>query len=233
MRSPWPHSSTNDGHLDVLGSVPPEYRDAILAQCTKKKYCKGQIIWSQGDDAGYVAFLLEGAVMSTYHSPKGRAGVTGIWFPGDILGAADLGASRERQLTLRCLQDALVYVMPTDRFFDVTRRFPEFSQTVITALSIRLRWVAHLALTLETQAAPDRLCSVLLVLSQRFSKPDEDGLMIDLDLTHEDLAAIVGVSRQFMNATLHDLKRKGLIKLKDRKIVILDKNKVEALAYGR
>ncbi len=233
MRSTWPHLSVNDGHLDVLGSVPPEFRDAILAQCTKKKYRKGQIIWGQGDDAGYVAFLLEGAVMSTYHSPKGKPGVTGIWFPGDILGAADLGASQERQLTLRCLQDALIYVMPTEQFFDVARRFPEFSQTVIRALSKRLRWIAHLALTLETLSANDRVCSVLLVLSQRFSKPDKDGLVIDLNLTHEDLAAIVGVSRQFMNTTLHDLEHKGLIKLKNRRIVIRDMNKVEAMAYGR
>lgn len=232
MHAQWPHSSTNDGHLDVLGSLPPDCRGAILAQCTKKKYRKGQIIWSQGHDAGDVAFLVEGTVISTYHSSKGRAGVTGIWFPGDILGAANLGVSWEQQLTVRCLQNALIYVMSTERFFDIVRRFPEFSQSVIRALSVRLRWLAHLALTLGTQTVTGRVCSVLLVLVQRLSKADKDGLMIDLNLTQEDLAAVVGVSRQFMNMTLHDLKQKGLIKLKGRKIVILDKSKMEALAYS-
>lgn len=231
MRRSQTRAADHGGHLDVLGSIPAEYRKAILEQCEKRQFRKGEMLWSQGDAADYVAFLRDGKVMSTYHSPNGKIGVTGIWFAGDILGAADLGASNERQMTVRCLQDTVIYTLSVERFYEVAKRFPEVSQAIIRALSIRLRWVAHLALTLETQPALERICTVLLVLAERFSVPTKDGMLIDLSLTNEDLAAVVGVSRQFMNATLHDLQRRGIIGLKRRRIVLTDKAGLEDIAF--
>ena len=84
--------SDHGGHLDVLGSIPIEYRNAILRQCEKLSIAEGQILWNQGDAAEYVAFLVEGKVMSTHLSPNGKTGVTGLWFAGDILGALNVKA---------------------------------------------------------------------------------------------------------------------------------------------
>ncbi len=219
------------GHLDVLGSVPSAYRESILAQCRERCFGKGDVIWNQGEPAGYVAFLIDGAAMSTYHSPNGKMGVTGIWFPGDILGAADLGASHQRQLTLRCLMDARVYTLPTGKLFQIAARFPEMSEAVIRALSVRLRWIARLAITLETQTAFERVCMVLLALSEKFAIVEPDGLLLDLKLTNEELASFVGVTRQFMNSVLKELQAKGMIVLRQRKILIRDRSAIEALAH--
>lgn len=219
------------GHLDVLGSIPSAYRQAILAQCEEKQFVKGDIVWNQDDPAGHVGFLVEGAVMSTFYSNNGKMGVTGIWFPGDILGAADLGGYHQRQLTLRCLIDARIYALATDKFFRITARFPELAETVIRALSVRLRWIARLALTLETQTAFGRVCTVLLALSEKFAVDEPEGLLLELKLTNEELASFVGVTRQFVNSVLKELQEKGLILLRQRQIVICDRSKIEALLF--
>ena len=221
------------GHLDVLGTVPSAYRQAILAQCTEREFAKGDIVWNQGDRAGYVAFLVEGAAMSTYHSHNGKMGVTGIWFPGDILGAADLGGYPQRQLTVRCLTDSRIHTLATDRFFRGIARFPELAETVIRALSVRLRWVARLALTLETQSSFERVCTVLLALSEKFAVAAPDGLALELKLTNEELASFVGVTRQFLNSVLKDLQKQGLITLKNRRIIIRDRMRIEQLVQHR
>jgi CRP-like cAMP-binding protein len=221
------------GHLDVLGSVPSIYREAILAQCAEKKFQKGEIIWNQGDAAGYVAFLVEGAAMSTFNNRNGKMGITGIWFSGDILGAADLGGYPFRQLTVRCLVETRVFTLPTPKLFKIVARFPELGESVIRALSVRLRWIARLALTLETQTAFERVCTVLLALSEKFSVKDPEGLLLELKLTNEELASFVGVTRQFMNSVLKDLQAKKLILLKQRKIVIRDRDRIEALVFHR
>jgi len=221
------------GHLDVLGAIPSAYRDAILAQCDEKHFQKGDIIWNQEDPAGYVAFLVEGTVMSTFYSRNGKMGITGIWFPGDILGAADLGGYHRRQLTLRCLIDARIYALPTDKFFRITARFPELAETVIRALSVRLRWIARLALTLETQTAFGRVCTVLLALSEKFAVEEPEGLLLELKLTNEELASFVGVTRQFLNSVLKELQEKGLILVRQRQIVIRDRTKIESLMHHR
>lgn len=222
--------SRADGHLDVLASIPAEYRKAVLEQCERRMLRKGEAIWLQGQPAEFVAFLAEGKAMSSYQSRNGKTGTTGFWCAGDILGAADFG-STTRQMTLRSLGECVIYTLSYSRFHELVRRFPEVGLAVIRALSVRLRWVAQLAVTLETQSAHERLCGVLLALVDRFSVPCDQGAKIDLKLTNEDLAAIAGVSRQFANGILSDLQRRGLLRTHRRALIVADRDSLERLAY--
>ena len=99
-------------------------------------------------------------------------------------------------------------------------------------MAIRLRWVAHLEAALKTQTIFERVCGVILALGESFGVRSNGSIVIDLHLTHSDLAAMVGTSRQTMNVTLHDLERKGAINLNHRKITITDEEELKALAYS-
>jgi CRP/FNR family cyclic AMP-dependent transcriptional regulator len=220
-----------DGHLDVLGSIPAAYRSAVLEQCERRAFVKGELIWTQGEPAEYVAFLVSGKAMSSYQSRNGKTGTTGFWCAGDLLGAADLGGSATRQQTVRCLDACVIHTLSFERFDQLVRRFPELALAIIRALSVRLRWVAQLAVTLETQSAPERICAVLLALSERFGVRGDDGVRIDLKLTNDDLAAIAGVSRQFANATLQQLRKRGVIAAHRQGLVITQPGGLERLAY--
>jgi CRP-like cAMP-binding protein len=210
------------GHMDVLGSIPKAYRKAVYGQCQTMEYKRGQALWHQGDSAESVGFLITGKAMSTYLSPAGKTGITGFWSDGDMLGAADLGGFPTRQMTVRFLETSTISIMPIVKFYDTLERFPEMGRQVVRALSVRLRWVAHLALTLETQSAEDRIRSVLIILVERFGVTVESGQRIDLKLTNEELGAMVGVSRQMTNGVLNKLKNSGCITLERRWITITD-----------
>jgi len=210
------------GHLDVLSSIPAEYRNAVIEQCERRVVRRGKNIWTQGEQAEFVAFLVSGKAMSTYQSRSGKIGTTGFWCAGDILGAGDLGSRTTRQMTLRCLESCVLYTLSYSRFNALVRRFPELGQAVIHALSLRLRWVARLAVMLETESGYQRVCGVLAALAERFASPSSQGTVIDLKLTHEDLASISGVSRQYVNATLSDLKRRGLLQTRKRELIVPD-----------
>lgn len=221
----------SDGHLDVLGLIPAVYRNAVLEQCERRAVAKGKLIWTQGEPAEYVAFLVSGKAMSSYQSRNGKIGTTGFWCAGDLLGAADIGSSTTRQQTVRCIDVCVIHTLSFERFDELVRRFPELALTIIRALSLRLRWVAQLAVTLETQSAPERICGVLVALSERFGVRTDSGVLIDLKLTNDDLAAIAGVSRQFANATLQDLRKRGLIASRAHGLVITGRDGLEKLAY--
>lgn len=218
-----------DGHLDVLASIPPEYRAAVIEQCDRRTARKGQTIWSQGDAAAFIAFLIKGKAMSMYQSRGGKVGTTGFWCPGDILGAGDLGVKTTRQMTVRCLEPCVFYTLPYARFDPLIDRFPELARAVIQALSIRLRWVSRLAVMLETESGYERVCAVLIALAERFALPCADGMLIDLKLTHEDLASMSGVSRQYANVTLGDLRKRGYLRMEKRSIILTDYRRFRAL----
>jgi CRP/FNR family transcriptional regulator, cyclic AMP receptor protein len=219
-----------DGHHDVLAAIPPAYRAAVIEQCERRVVARGRTLWKQGERAEYVAFLISGKAMSSYQSRNGKTGTTGFWSDGALLGAADLGTASTRQMTLRCLADCAICTLAFDRFEELVQRFPELAIATIRALSIRLRWVAELALTLETQSAFERLCTVLLVLSERFAGRHDSGVLIDLHLTNEDLAAIAGVTRQVVNANLQELRKRGAILVEKRKLVVPRPDVLAALA---
>ena len=224
--------SDHKGHLDVLAFIPNDYRIAVLQQCTRLLTKKGQILWHQGDVASYIVFLTEGKLMSSYLSPNGKASVTGLWVAGDILGAADLGGASTRLMTVRCHEDSTAYSLPMEKFIELINRFPEVSQAVIKALAIRLRWVAHLEAALKTQTIFERVCGVILALADTYGVPWDGTIVIDLGLTHSDLAAMVGTSRQTMNVTLHDLEKRGAIGLLNRTITVLNEKELNKLAYS-
>ena len=81
------------------------------------------------------------------------------------------------------------------------------AEAVVRALSVRLHWYNHLTLVLGTLPAFERVCGMLLALSEHFAVKTEDGLGIDLSLTHETLAAMVGVGRPFLTMTLRRWRR--------------------------
>ena len=221
-----------NGHLDVLSAIPIEYRDAVLEQCHERVLARGELIWAQGDRAQYVAFIASGKAMSCYEARNGKFGTTGFWCAGDLLGAADVGTVSIRQQTVRCLEKCAIYTLSFGRFEDLVRRFPELAVAVIRALSIRLRSVAQLAVTLETQPAVERICTVLLALSDRFGVDCDDGVLIDLRLTNNDLAAMTGVTRQFANATLNDVRQRGLLFTRSHKLVLAERASFDRLANG-
>jgi CRP-like cAMP-binding protein len=224
--------SSRSGHLDVLAAIPQERRTLVLAQCGQQRYRKGEIVWRQGDAASVVGFLGEGKALSEYRSSRGRSVITGLWSAGDLIGALNLSAYNVHQMTVRCLENSLLHTLSVDQFYALVRSSPEVAEAVVRALSVRLHWYNHLTLVLGTLPAFERVCGMLLALSEHFAVGTPDGLLIDLNLTHATLAAMVGVGRPFLTMTLRRLERSGHISSVHRRIVIRDAAGLEALAFG-
>lgn len=223
---------SRSGHLDVLAAIPQQHRDAVLAQCGQQRYRKGEIIWRQGDPASMVGFLGEGKAVSEYRSSRGRSVITGLWSSGDLIGAINLGADKVHQMTVRCLENALLHTLSVEQFYMLVRSYPEVAEAVVRALSVRLHWYNHLTLVLGTLPAFERTCGMLLALSEHFAVKTADGLLIDLPLTHATLAAMVGVGRPFLTVKLSQLERSGHLRFARRRIVIRDPAGLKALAFG-
>jgi CRP-like cAMP-binding protein len=222
---------SRSGHLDVLAAIPQQHREAVLAQCGQQRYRKGEIIWRQGDAASMVGFLGEGKAVSEYRSSGGRTVITGLWSSGDLIGALNLGAYNVHQMTVRCLENSLLHTLSVEQFYALVTSYPEMAEAVVRALSVRLHWYNHLTLVLGTLPAFQRICGMLLALSEHFAVKTADGLLIDLNLTHATLAAMVGVGRPFLTVTLSQLERSGHVRTARRRIVIRDPAGLKALAF--
>ena len=222
---------SSSGHLDMLAAIPQEHRTLVLAQCGEHRYRKGEIIWRQGDAASMVGILAEGKAVSEYHSASGRTVITGLWSAGDLIGALNLSACPGHQMTVRCLEHSRLHTLSVEQFYALVRSYPDVAEAAVRALSVRLHWYNHLTLVLGTLPAFERICGMLLALSEHFAVETAEGLLIELNLTHATLAAMVGVGRPFLTVTLNRLERSGHLRSARRHIVIRDPAGLEALAF--
>lgn len=209
-------------NIDVLGALSLEKRSEILAQCSTKKFRARQVIWRAGDKPEFIAFIEQGKAISLYHSSNGRIGATGLWAAGDILGGSSIFRPRERQTTVKCLDQVVINCLDLSKAVALYQDSPDIGQSIIYALSARLRWSNHLTQILQTFTAFERVAAILLYLSERFGKVTEIGIAIDVAITQEDFAALVGITRQFVSITLHELEKEKVICLRRRTITIMN-----------
>ena len=210
------------GHLDVLREIAPAHREAILAECTVRHCKRGATILNQGDRADFVGFVAKGQAITLYHAPNGRVGASGIWTVGDILGASYIHNPASRHTTAKSIEPMTLYCLPHASLLRISHEVPEFGEAILKAVSARLRWAHNLTHIMQTLPAFGRVCAILVSLAERYGGNVEDGVLVDVSLTHEHLASFVGVTRQFATVTLHELVHEELITLRRRKIVVHD-----------
>ncbi len=203
--------STVTGHLDIFAHIGEQGKKQIFGLLETNKTKNKKFLWKQGDVANYLVILLEGKVLSFYESETGRSGATGVWSSGDAVGLGDFGNHRIRQHSPYCFEDATYLVLPFDMLTELSQKIPELSVALLRALSTRLRWFAQFSASLETEPAHQRICSTLMMFANRFGENTSRGVRFDIALSDEKLAALTGVSRQFLNSELSALTKSGLI----------------------
>lgn len=214
-----------------MEGLSAQCRQGLLTCGKHKEVAKGGALWTQGETAFGVAIVLSGKVMSQFEARSGRAGTIGFWSCGDVVGLGELGHRRMRQHTVRCLEASTFLEVSFADLDALMIQYPELAISVVRALSARLSWVTQLALGLETSSAMERICTLFVALSERFGRQDVDGIHVDVQLTNEQLAAIAGVTRQFANSTLQELREQGVI-AHGRQLVLTDIGALRRLAAG-
>ena len=107
---------------------------------------------------------------------------------------------------------------------------PEVAKALLAALAKRLRRTnEHLADLVFTDV-PGRVAKALLDLAERFGRPVDNGIMVSHDLTQEELAQLVGASRETVNKALADFATRGWLKLEARAVLLLDVDRLRRRA---
>ncbi len=107
---------------------------------------------------------------------------------------------------------------------------PKAALTLLAALARRLRRTNESVADLVFTDVPGRVAKALLELSGRFGRPVEEGVMVAHDLTQEELAQLVGASRETVNKALADFATRGWIKLEARAVLLLDLDRLKRRA---
>jgi CRP-like cAMP-binding protein len=195
---------------------------SLRASMDTVKIAKGSILFKEGDDGEHLYVIIDGKLKLGTSSGDGRENLLSILGPGEMFGELSLFDPGPRTSTATAVTDAKLLSLSHEKVIPWLKQNPEVSLQLLTRLSQRLRRTNEAVGDLVFSDVPGRVAKALIDLGNRFGKTSPEGLLVNHDLTQEELAQLVGASRETVNKALADFAGRGWLKLDGRSVLITD-----------
>jgi len=212
--------------LDFLRTLPlfDGLNDRDLTKVSgmvrERRYRKGTIVFNEGDPGEVIYFIRDGKVRVTRLAAGGQEQVLRVWTPGSAIGLVVMADKAPYPATAQVVEDALLYAIRVD---DLSSLLPESQPLAANAFRLvgkRLRLARDTAHDLAVYSTHGRLASMLLKTAQ------EKGPRFNLGLTHQDIAGMIGTSRETVTRVLADFRRTGCINVDGEDMIIGSERKL-------
>ena len=195
------------------------------------KLRKGQSLFKEGDDGDHLYIVASGKIKLGTKSQDGRENLLMILGPGDMFGDLSLFDSGPRTSTATAVTEAKLLSLGQDKVIPWVKEHPEVSLHLLARLASRLRRTNEVVSDLVFSDVPGRVAKALIDLGLKFGVKKDEGFLVNHDLTQEELAQLVGASRETVNKALADFAQRGWIRLEARAVMVLDYDRL--LKRGR
>lgn len=185
-------------------------------------YKKGQTIFYEGTRPMGLFCIHSGKVKVFKMGSQGKEQIMYLAKPGDFLGYRALLSEEFYADSATVLEEAQICFIPKNDFFTTLRENPQFYSNLMKAVCHELGIMEDKIAALAQKSVRERLASTLLMLKETYGMEGEGSVLIDIALTREDLANIVGTATETVIRLLSEFKKDGLIDMEKKKIRILD-----------
>ena len=206
----------------IFSGLDASAADALRALMNLVKLRKGQSLFKEGDDGDHLFVVSSGKVKLGTKSIDGRENLLMILGPGDMFGELSLFDSGPRTATATAVTDSKLLALGQDKVIPWVKEHPEVSLQLLARLASRLRRTNEVVGDLVFSDVPGRVAKALIDLGVKFGDKRSEGLFVNHDLTQEELAQLVGASRETVNKALADFAQRGWLRLEARSVMILD-----------
>lgn len=195
---------------------------SLRASMDSVKIAKGSILFAEGDEGDHLYVIVEGKVKLGTSSGDGRENLLSILGPGEMFGELSLFDPNPRTSTATAVTDAKLLSLGQAKLIPWLADHPPVALHLLAALAQRLRRTNEAVGDLVFSDVPGRVAKALIDLGERFGKQTDEGLFVHHDLTQEELAQLVGASRETVNKALADFAGRNWLKLDGRAVLITD-----------
>jgi len=206
--------------VDLLTRIPEGERAELLRLGAVKVFAKGDFIFSAGEPSHHVFLLLGGRIKIYQSSAVGKEAILWFCFAGELFGLAEAARGGERVVSAQSCNACEVLCIRQEEFNAFLGTHPKTSLVIIQVLACRLRVLGEIVINLISDDVRTRVLKMMLQLGARCGIPTAHGLYLDIELTHQEIADMIGTTRQTVTTTLAQLERDGLLAIQRHKIHI-------------
>jgi len=228
---------TSEKPLDasLLKKVPlfAEFGDeelgAVAALVQTRRFAKHAVLVYEGDPGDALYIVVKGNVAVTRLSNEGKESILSILKEGDFFGEMGVLDASPRSATIKALGEVEVAILSRRDFLDMLARSAQMSLRLVLTLSARLRATNQAIQAASYQDIRTRLASLLLNLEKNFGERVEGGTRLTLRLTNQEMANMIGTTRETVNRMLNRFWDEKLIDMRTANVVITEHDKLQAI----
>lgn len=204
----------------IFQGVSPTAVAALVRQLQPVSFSRGQVIFVEGEPGETMFIITSGKVKIGRKTADGRESLITLMGPSDIFGELAIFDPGPRTSTVTSLTEVQAVTMDRAALRAWIADQPEIAEQLLRVLARRLRRTNDNLSDLIFTDVPGRVAKQLLHLAQRFGTRDGNALRVDHELTQEEIAQLVGSSRETVNKALADFAQRGWVRVQGKSILI-------------
>lgn len=218
---------------DLFQQLDAAQLQVLESKCRARKFPAGTPIYLPADQADAVLLLAEGRVKLGNFTEGGKQTIMAFIEPGEIFGELTLvntgDEASQRDEYAETLVKSTVLLIPADTMRQLIEQNPHVSLGITKLFGLRRKRIERRLKYLLFRSNRERLVHLILELAEQYGRQTEIGVALEIRLSHQDLANIIGSTRETVTVVLGELQTERLLKLGRRKIVLTD---ISRLAEG-
>ncbi|WP_068166388.1 Crp/Fnr family transcriptional regulator [Rhodococcus phenolicus] len=210
----------------IFQGVEPSAVAALIKELQPVDFPRGHVIFNEGEPGDRLYIIVSGKVKLGRRSPDGRENLLTIMGPSDMFGELSIFDPGPRTSTATTVTEVRAVSMDREALKAWIDQRPEIAEQLLRVLARRLRRTNNNLADLIFTDVPGRVAKALLQLAQRFGTQEAGALRVTHDLTQEEIAQLVGASRETVNKALADFAHRGWLRLEGKSVLISDSERL-------
>ena len=215
--------------VPIFSSLRPEDLAPLAGKLRQRGYQKGEVIFHQEDPADRMHIIVEGRIRISITSDDGREKDLAVLQRGDCFGEMALLDGSNRSATATAVDPTQTLALYREDFMEFLKEHPEVVAQTTSLLTSRLRSVNQMLGDLAFLDVPTRMAKQLLELAQAYGDETGQDGPIEVPLGQDELARLVGASRETISRALNSYRRLGIVSTSRRRITITDREALERM----
>ncbi|MDO4927997.1 MAG: CRP-like cAMP-activated global transcriptional regulator GlxR [Corynebacterium sp.] len=206
----------------IFQGVSPVAVNNLIQEMEIVRFTRGSVIFDEGEPGDRLYIITSGKVKLARHAADGRENLLTVMGPSDMFGELSIFDPGPRTSSAICVTEVRCATMNSELLHKWIAEHPEISEQLLRVLARRLRRTNSALADLIFTDVPGRVAKTLLQLANRFGTQEAGALRVNHDLTQEEIAQLVGASRETVNKALATFAQRGWIRLEGKSVLIVD-----------
>ena len=216
-------------HIRLFDGISPSDMQEMEKITRMEEVKKRQPLYLTGDPSRNVYLLKRGRVKIANTAPSGKEVTFDILEAGEVFGELDVLEDAPRSTSAEALDDALICVIPRKDFDQYLAMHPTVMFKLTKLIGLRLKKIQSRVEDLVFRDVPARLAHLLSELSKTEGVAEKQGIRLKVKLTHQEMANLIGCSRETVSTTMGQFRDDGLIQMDGRTITIVNEKGLSKL----